>query len=262
MTVYPLSACIDMVFADVSDSPIDRILAAVEAGCEGIEFWTWRDKPLEAMAEVVRAAGLAVPMMIVEPVSHLTDPSRAEEFRRAVEESAVAAALIGCQALVAVSNTAAPGLSPVEQDEAIVTALAGVAPIVAAGGIKLLLEPLNTLVDHPGVHVSGTAHGLDLVERVGRPEVGLLYDVYHSATMGETPVDVLGGRAELVGHVHVADTGGRHEPGTGDIPWHRVTAKLQAAGYRGFVGLEYAPTGDSAESVARARAAMSPARPA
>jgi hydroxypyruvate isomerase len=188
-------------------------------------------------------------MIVVEPRSRLADRSTRDEFLAGVRESAVAANRIGCRALVALSGEVVGGAAAQVQDEAIVASLRAAAPIAEKHGLLLLLEPLNDRVDHPGTYLTGTVHGLDLVERVGHRSVGLLYDVYHSATMGERPVEVIGDRGALVGHVHVADTGGRREPGTGSIDWAAVVDGLRSRGYDGYVGLEYVPTRPSTESL-------------
>jgi hydroxypyruvate isomerase len=52
-------------------------------------------------------------------------------------------------------------------------------------------------------------------------------------------------RAEVVGHVQVADLPGRHEPGTGGLPWAAMFGALDATGYEGAVGLEYRPSAGS-----------------
>ena len=83
---------------------------------------------------------------------------------------------------------------------------------------------------------------------MGRPEIRLLYDIYHAATMGE-PIEVLAGRLDRVAHVHLADTPGRHQPGTGAMDWRARLDWLEAAGYQGLVGLEYTPVGGTAESL-------------
>jgi len=257
MTDLKLSACVEMLFTEADRPFADRVRAAAAAGCDGIEFWSWRDKPLDALADAVSETGVAVPMMVVDPFFGLVDAGRLPEFVEAVRASAVAARRIGCQALVAVSGNALPGVDAADQNEAIVRCLRAAGPVAGEHGIKLLLEPLNTRVDHPGTYLSSTSLGLDLVEQVARTEVGLLYDVYHSVVMDEDPAEVLRGRGQLLGHVHVADTNGRHEPGTGSIDWDRTVAVLLDAGYRGFVGMEYMPTVDSAESFQLLRGALS-----
>jgi hydroxypyruvate isomerase len=62
--------------------------------------------------------------------------------------------------------------------------------------------------------------------------------------MGEA-IDLLEGRLDRIAHVHLADTPGRHEPGTGAMDWRARLAWLDAHGYHGFVGLEYTPVGDT-----------------
>jgi hydroxypyruvate isomerase len=256
MSDLKLSACVEMLFTEADRPFVDRVRAAAEAGCEGIEFWSWRDKPLDALADAIAETGVAVPMMVVDPFFALVDAGRLAEFVEAVRGSAVAARRIGCRALVAVSGNALSGIDAADQNEAIVGCLRAAAPVAGEHGIKLLLEPLNTRIDHPGTYLSSTSLGLDLVERVDRPEVRLLYDVYHSVVMGEDPAEVLRDRGELLGHVHVADTNGRHEPGTGSIDWDRTIAVLLDAGYRGFIGMEYRPTVDSADSMQLLRDAL------
>jgi hydroxypyruvate isomerase len=243
-----LSACIELLFTEGERPFAERVRAAAQAGCDGIEFWSWRDKPFDELAEAVAETGVAVPMMVVDPFVGLVDARRSAEFVNAVRGSALAAQRIGCQALVAVSGNTLPDVAAADQSDAIVRSLRAAAPVAGEHGVKLLLEPLNTRIDHPGTYVSSTSLGLDLVELVDRPEVGLLYDVYHSLVMGENPEEVLHGRGHLLGHVHVADTDGRHQPGTGTIDWDRTIAILLDAGYRGFVGMEYRPTIDSADS--------------
>jgi hydroxypyruvate isomerase len=249
MSDFQLSASIDMLFTDGALALPDRVRAAAAAGCEGIEIGLWRNKPLDEITEAVAESHVTVVMMIIEPQIRIVDPDCRSEFLAAIQESTAAASRVGCRTLMAASGETLPGVRAADQDDAIVSALRAAAPIAAEHGVKLLLEPLNTRRDHQGMYLSSTALGLDLVERVDRPEVGLLYDIYHSAMMGEEPVAVLGGRADLVDHVHVADTNGRHEPGTGTIDWPTAMTGLRNVGYDGFVGLEYIPTVESATSM-------------
>src|SRR4029079_2289040 len=125
-----------------------------------------------------------------------------------------------------------------EQHAAIVAALKTAAPGAADARVSLLVEPLNSRLDHVGYFLDSTAEGLDIIEEVDHPSVRLLYDMYHSTMMGERPAEVLGNRAPLVGHVHVADVPGRHEPGSGTVDWRSSMATLASLGYAGAIGLE------------------------
>jgi len=106
-------------------------------------------------------------------------------------------------------------------------------------------------VDHAGYFLPSTVEGLDIIDELNRPEIRLIYDIYHSAVMGEDVAEVLKGRLDRVAHVHLADAPGRHEPGSGTMDWRRRLQWLTDNGYRGMVGLEYMPT-QSTEASLRA----------
>jgi hydroxypyruvate isomerase len=249
MTRFSRSACIEWLFAEDGAPVPERIRRAADAGFDGVEFWHWRDKDLAAVAQAARAGGLAIVMMLVEPQIPIVDAGRLAEFVTAMEESARAAASSGCATLVVASGEKLPDVSAAEQDAAIVAALRVGGEIAGRHGLTLLFEPLND-TDHPRFFVTGTAHGLRLLEEAGSPHVKLLYDVYHSAVMGEDPGAPIAGRGASIGHVHVADHPGRREPGNGGIDWPTVLGRLEEAGYTGSIGLEYRPTADTASSLA------------
>jgi hydroxypyruvate isomerase len=117
----------------------------------------------------------------------------------------------------------------------------------------LLLEPVNMVVNGAPMFVAGVQRGLDIVEAVNSPGLRLLCDVYHSAVTGEHLASALGSRTRWVGHVQVADSNGRHEPGTGDLNWPQVMKTLRDKGYDGDIGLEYLPSRPTLQSLALTR---------
>jgi hydroxypyruvate isomerase len=243
-----LSACLELLFTENSPAWGDRVRAARAAGCDGIEFWTWRDKPLGEIREAATDSGVLVVSMAVEPSYQLTDPNLRDPFVAAVAASCEAAARVGCRNLVALAGDERPMASARAQDSAIVKALRAAAPVAGHYGVTLLLEPLNKRAE-PSTYLSSTRRAIGLIERVARPEVRLLYDVYHSAMDGEEPARQMGRAGGLIGHVQVADTDGRHEPGTGGIDWLRTIRGLRDTGYDGHLGLEYLPAAGSLDSM-------------
>jgi len=140
-----------------------------------------------------------------------------------------------------------PEFSRAEQRASLIETLTAGADILRGSGVRLGLEPLNTKIDHVGYYLSSTAEGLDIVDEVGRPEIGIVYDLYHSAVMGENTQEAVGDRVDRIVHLHVADHPGRSDPGTGQIDLRERLDWLFSQGYRGRVGLEYRPaTGDAA----------------
>ncbi|TIX91686.1 TIM barrel protein [Rhizobium sp. P44RR-XXIV] len=243
------SACIEWLFARDRDVFADRIRLAHQAGLDAVEFWHWTNKDLDAIAAAVAETGIAVSGMVAEPMIALTNPANKEAWLKGLRESIAVAQRLGAKVLIAQAGDDLPEFSRAEQRAALVAALSAGADILKGSGVRLGLEPLNTKIDHVGYYLSSTEEGLDIVDAVGRAEIGIVYDVYHSVVMGEKTEDVIGGRIDRVVHVHVADHPGRGDPGTGHIDLADRLNWLFAQGYDGRVGLEYRPKTSDAEAV-------------
>ncbi len=137
---------------------------------------------------------------------------------------------------------------------AIVAALRAGAPLCEDAGVTMVLEPLNVLVDHAGYYLVTSAEGFQIVDEVGSPAVKLLYDVYHQQITEGNLIATITANVGRIGHLHVADVPGRHEPGTGEINYRNVLRAVEAAGYAGYVGLEYQPQADPAATLATVKA--------
>ncbi len=235
------SACIEWLFAAEHPDFADRIRAAAAAGLDAVEFWHFSRRDLGAVKAALRETGLELAGILCEPIAPITDPSAHEAFLEGVRRSAAAAQDLGAGVIIAQAGPLLAEVSRSEQHAALVDVLGRAADLVAGSGVVLALEPLNDRVDHPGYYLTSTMEGLDIVDAVGRPEVRLLYDIYHSAVMGEQIEDVLAGRVDRLAHVHLADTPGRGAPGTGSLDYAARLDWLFAAGYDGLVGLEYKP---------------------
>jgi hydroxypyruvate isomerase len=248
-----LSACIEWLFAAEHPNFPDRIRAARDAGLEGVEFHLWRDKDLDAVKAALDETGVVLNAIVVEPRCRLPDPATHEAFVQAVKDTIATAKRLGAKAIIPSIGPALPDVAKETQRASIVSALKKAAAIAEAEGMDLLIEPLNDKVDHPGMYLVSTVEGLDIVEAVGSPKLRLLWDMYHSATMGEVPETLFGDRAHLVAYVQAADSPGRNEPGAGAIDWPRYMKVVKALGYTGPMGLEYKPTGDTLASLKMAR---------
>lgn len=250
------SACIEMLFVRESADPAERIRLAKAAGLEAVEFWLWSNKDLDAIAAALAETGLPLAGMVAEPFAELTRVTDHDRFLDGLARSRDVAVRLGCPTLIAQAGPELPGVPRERQHAALLEAMRRSADVLQGSGVRLALEPLNTVVDHKGYYLASTSEGLDIVEAVDRPEIALLYDLYHSMVMEEDPVAVLGGRVERIAHVHVADHPGRHQPGTGTLPLGATLAWLASQGYDGLVGLEFHPTGSTAAALAETRAQL------
>jgi hydroxypyruvate isomerase len=115
------------------------------------------------------------------------------------------------------------------------------APRAEKAKVTLLLEALNTRVDHPGNFLSSTGLAAELVGSMASRWIKILYDIYHMQIMEGNLIDTLRNYIDLIRYIHVADVPGRHEPGTGEINFPNVMTALRELGYGGFVGFELSP---------------------
>jgi hydroxypyruvate isomerase len=244
------SACIEWLFAETGDFPA-RIRAAKKAGLDGVEFWKWTTKQIDPIEAALEETGLKLAGFVAEPMVPLTDPACHPAFLEGLKASIDVARRLKAPVLIAQTGDDLPGRTRAEQRDALTACLVEAADVLKGSGVVLAIEPLNTRVDHKGYYLSSTAEGLDIVDAIGRPEIRIVYDIYHSAVMDEEIADVLAGRLDGVAHVHLADAPGRHEPGSGTMDWQRRVAWLVANGYIGMVGLEYMPNRGTVASLER-----------
>ena len=250
------SACIEWLFAEEGDFFPDRIRRAHAGDLTAIEFWRWTDKDLDAIEAALKETGLAVTSLVAEPMIALTDAANRQAWLEGLAESAAVARRLGAPVLIAQAGDDLPDLSREEQRQALTETLRAGADVLAGSGVRLGVEPLNTRIDHIGYFLASTREGLDIVDDVARPEIGIVYDIYHSAVMDERTDEVLQGRLDRVFHVHVADHPGRNEPGSGGIDLAHRLNWIFANGYDGAVGLEYRPTRSGADAVKAAIASL------
>jgi hydroxypyruvate isomerase len=242
------SACIEWLFAAEAPAVPDRIRLARAAGLEAVEFWRHSNKDLAAIRGALDETGLQLAGILCEPIANLTDPATHESFLSGVRTSLAAAQVLGAPVMIAQSGNLLADTPRAQQHAAIVSVLRAAADVLAGTGVVLALEPLNDRIDHQGYYLTSTTEGLDIIDDVGRPEIRLLYDIYHAAVMGEA-IELLAGRVDRIVHAHLADTAGRHEPGTGTLDYRARIGWLRDNGYSGLVGLEYKPTVATAESL-------------
>jgi hydroxypyruvate isomerase len=245
--MWDLSPNIVMMFGEVGDDPVQRVRAAAAAGVRWVDFWAPPADCL-AMGSVLREIGVR-PRVIKADSRFLLDAQTRNGFRIDLANSLRAARELGCEFIVATSGPSRVGADRAEQHAAIVAALSDAAELVSGTGVRVLLENVNSTVDHPGTFLDTTQEVAEIVREVGRPEIRILLDVYHAIVMGEDLPEVFARHGDLIEYVQFADAPGRHEPGAGEVDWEAVMRTMRAAGYGGAIGLEYRPTGDSARSM-------------
>ena len=108
-------------------------------------------------------------------------------------------------------------------------------------GATLVVEPLNR-IETPGFLIGTTAEALALITESGAPNFKLQFDMYHAQRVEGNQIATIRAHAARIGHVQIADSPGRNEPGTGELAYERILPVLDEVGYDGWVGLEYKPS--------------------
>jgi hydroxypyruvate isomerase len=253
-----LSANLSFLFAEFPF--LDRFEAAARAGFRGVEFMFPYDFPVEAIAERLDRYDLELVLFNLPAGDWAAGergiaaiPGREAEFRDGVGRAIDYARRLGVRRVNALAGLVPPGTGDAAMAASLAANLREAAPRLDAEGIRLLVEPINSRIDMPGFWLDTIDRALATIRQVGHPNLGLQFDVYHAAVMGEDPAARLDAVLPAVGHVQIADHPGRHEPGTGRIDCVRVFELLDARGYEGWVGCEYRPVSSATAGLDWAR---------
>jgi len=137
-----------------------------------------------------------------------------------------------------------------------ITALRTLAREAAKARVTLVLEMLNSF-DHGDYQANRSAYGFAVAKAVASPAVKVLYDLYHMVRMGDDPVADLCANLSLVAHLHLAEVPNRSVPlANGTIAHRTIVQQLANAGYGGWWGMEFIPTGDVYAELEQAVAAV------
>ena len=231
---------------------LERFGRAAEAGFSAVEFW-WpgHDVELGQIERAVEDAALKVALFNFDagdmPAGDrglAGDPGREQQFRENVPVALELARSLGCRRINALAGHEIPGM---DRDEQLALARENVRFAADdAAGITVMVEAVNTFENGPYLLYT-TEQAVEFVREVGRENVRVQHDFYHMQRMEGNLVANLREHIGSIGHVQVADSPGRGEPGTGEIHYPYVLAELERLGYDGYVGLEYNPTTETTE---------------
>ena len=170
-----------------------------------------------------------------------------DEILRRAEELFPRIAKQGCGRVIVFAGDRA-GLDDAEGLTHCATGMRRLLPLAEANGLEVVMELLNSKVDHRDHMGDHAAWGLKLCETVGSPRFGLLFDVYHMQIMDGDIIRTLTSNVKWIRHIHTAGVPGRGPLApTQELNYRAIISALHGAGYRGFIGHEFMP-GSDAES--------------
>jgi len=263
---FQLSVRVEPLFPGMTLA--QRMQKVADAGYPGFEFGDWRAEDPVRIVRLKRQLGLEC-VCIVGNVSvnpkgmGLCDPAERDGFLAEIRASAEAARRFETSRMVVLTGNRADAYPREQQHASVVEGLKRAHDIVAPLRITMILEIINTLApveplnpktNHLNYYLNRTPEAFAIVREVGSPFLKILFDLYHVQIMEGNLIETLRANIQAIGHFHVGDVPGRHEPGTGEIDHGNVFKAIHQTGYRDYVAMEYVPSRDAMTTLAEVRA--------
>ncbi|MBQ5973462.1 MAG: TIM barrel protein [Oscillospiraceae bacterium] len=222
---------------------------AKKNGFQAVEMLGWRDIDLDRARAVIDETGMQQSCLLFSSrdpaINEILYMKRGivwtdvhDPFLRAMEETLEAAHKLKCPNICVTTGNERSDVSRYVQHTNIVTALRRAAELIKGSGVRIVLEPLNVLVNHKGYYLVTTAEAADIIDEVASPDVTILYDVYHQQISEGNVIDTIRANIGRIGHIHVGDVPGRNQPGTGELNYRNIFKAIDETGYTGYVTFE------------------------
>lgn len=239
----------------------EKMEAAAKAGLQSVEFvgehYDWTDADIDRVKKLARSLKLGIDTLSTVPrwgqqKLNMVEPAKQNEFLKEVERNLVFAQKLETPMALLMSGNAVAGLTFEQQFSALADCTKRCAELAAKAGVTLIVEPLNTKVNHKGYFLSNCVDGLRLMKEVNHPNVRLLFDLYHEQVERGDVIRTALAAMPYVRVFHVADNPGRNEPGTGEMNYANIYKAIAKAGYEGYITMEYLPLREQVKSLQQA----------
>ncbi|HET9066219.1 MAG TPA: TIM barrel protein [Gemmatimonadales bacterium] len=184
----------------------------------------------------------------------LNNPANHALILGELESVVPAAAAEGIPNVIAMFGNRVDGIDDATGITNCATALAKVAPLAERHGVTIILEMLNSRVDHRNFQGDTTPFGVAVCEKVASPRVRLLYDIYHMQIMEGDVIRTIRKNAQWFAHYHTAGNPGRNELNAHqELQYGAIAEAIVATGFSGWLAHEFIPTGDVERGLIEAR---------
>jgi len=228
-----------------------NLVQIASLGYDGVELAIRDPKliDLDVLDELMRAHGLSVPAIGTgqawgEEGLSFTDPEleiRSAAIERIKSHVPVASHFGAVIIIGLIRGIVKSGVDHAQAMGWIVEALRECSDAARPQGVRLALEPINR---YETTLINNTTEGLDLIERVGADNFGLLLDTFHM-NIEEADIEAsIRACGERIFHFHVADSN-RWYPSAGHLDFKSILTELNATGYQGWVSGEFIPKPDA-----------------
>lgn len=202
---------------------------------------TDQERIARAMERLGMRMGVFVAHTIAWNEADLTsgDAAKRDAFLAEVRESVEVAKRVNATWMTVVPGHVDRRLAMSYQTANVVEALKRAAAILEPHGLVMVLEPLNTLRDHPGQFLTRIPQAYLICKAVASPACKILFDIYHQQITEGNLIPNIDAAWDEIAYFQVGDHPGRNEPGTGEINYRNVFRHIHGKAYDGIVGMEH-----------------------
>ncbi|WP_241557181.1 hydroxypyruvate isomerase family protein [Croceibacterium ferulae] len=231
-------------------SRLEQIAYAADQG-----FAAWEDneaagRPVaeqEAMARALRQRGMTMGVFVASmpkwadfrPLLGGNDDADREGFLADIRASIEVARRLDAKWMTVVPGFLDRKLPMEIQTGRVIDTMRRAAEIVEPHGLVMVMEPLNTLTNHPGAFLQTIPQGFAIAKGVGSPAVKVLADLYHEQIQAGNLIRTLETCWDEIAYLQFGDNPGRKEPGTGEINYGNIVRWLRARQFAGVIGMEH-----------------------
>lgn len=174
-----------------------------------------------------------------EPTLTSMNDAPRDVFLKEIQESVEIAKRVGAKWMTVVPGHVDRRPHIDYQTARVVETLKRAAAILEPHGLVMVLEPLNTLRNHPGMFLTSTPQAYLVCKAVASPACKILYDIYHQQITEGNLLPNIDRAWDEIAYLQVGDNPGRNEPGTGEINYRNVFRHIHGKGFTGVVGMEH-----------------------
>jgi hydroxypyruvate isomerase len=229
---------------------IEQIAFAADQG-----FTAWEDNEavsrpvaqLDAMAKALQQRGMTMGVLVASmpkwsrfrPLLGADDGAEREAFLADLPGAIEVAERLNAKWLTVVTGFMDPKVPVDLQTARIIELMRRAGDIAARANKVLVMEPLNTITNHPNIFMRTITQGYLVAKGANSPGVKVLADLYHAQIQAGNLIPTLDSCWDEIPYIQVGDNPGRLEPGTGEINYKSIVQWLRKRRYDGVVGMEH-----------------------
>lgn len=229
---------------------IEQIAFAADQG-----FTAWEDNEavsrpppqIDAMATALRQRGMTMGVLVASmpkwsafrPIFGADEGAEREAMLADLGRAIEVAKRLDAKWLTVVTGFMDPKVPIDLQTARVIELMRRAGDVAARHNVVLVMEPLNTITNHPNIFMRTIPQGYMVAKGANSPGVKVLADLYHAQIQAGNLIPTLESCWDEIAYIQFGDNPGRLEPGTGEINYKTIVGWLRKRGYGGVIGMEH-----------------------